>query len=196
MRFLSIDIGIRNFAYCVVDIHNASSQTIIQWEKIDILKENGSKIKHAKSVPLSKLYRMVHDTLMRRHYQWIQQKIDLILIENQIGKSKNAKMEGMISMWFYIHFQKVEGVSPSWKFELQYLNKSFQLVPALHVSQSYHRRKFDLVDLISKWIRTQPIHIQSFFNRFKGRIKTESKQDDLADSFAQAVAWYLHKYGT
>ena len=142
MRILSIDIGIRNFAYCVVDIESPQNPLallgpqvqIIQWEKIDMLEENQSRAKSAKSIVMSRLYPLVCNTLSRRLYQWKIQQTDKVLVETQIGKSKNAKLEGMIGMWLHVHFGKFHGVSPHWKLQLGYRDNQFYMYTEQHLS--------------------------------------------------------------
>lgn len=193
-RILSIDIGIRNFAYCIIDIAQTQNPTIVQWEKIDLLEENKTIVKHknAKHVPLSILNIMVFHTLHRRLHHWRTLQIDTVLMEQQIGKSRNAKMEGLVAMWLFSYLGHVILVSSKWKLEVVFASNGFAL-QKVESGMSYDQRKQYTVHLTNKWIPTQSTQIQSFFASFKGRIKSEDKQDDLADCLMQAIAWFLKR---
>lgn len=200
--YLSFDIGIRNFAYCIVAIADAiadavgdmNSQpiTIKQWEKIDLLTENNISLKHANHASLSVLYPAVYQTLMKRLSHWQQLDIDLVLLEQQLGKSRNAKLEGMVAMWAYSHLMKpVKSVSPTWKMALELCDGAWQLRTQKLEPLSYNQRKEHTVLLVRQWIRCQPILVQTFFRHFQALTKRDTKQDDLADCLTQAVAFHL-----
>ncbi len=189
--YLSLDIGIRNMAICIVEMSPEHVPSIIQWEKIDILRENGIEMKNSKHFPASKLFRLIHTTLVKRLYWWKQQFIDIILIESQIGQSRNAKMEGMIAMWLHIHFQvPIHPVSAQWKLRVDFDGAKWALQDRLSFS-SHAKRKDFAVQLVDRWTKTQPPFIRQFFEKHGAKTKKASKQDDLADAFLQAVAWHL-----
>lgn len=191
LTYLSVDIGIRNLAYCIVEM---PACTIKQWEKIDILRENGIEIKNATRFVHSKLFRVIHTTLLKRLYWWQQLGIDIVLIEQQLGHSRNAKMEGMIAMWLHTHLQKpIHMVSPSWKLRLKFDEGGWSLQDKLHFANHGQRKDF-AIQLVDKWLhatqKEQPTAYQ-FFTKHKGKTKKLSKQDDLADALLQAVAFHL-----
>ena len=194
ITYLSLDIGIRNFAYCIVSVDHPQTVNVHQWEKIDLLKENNvdSKIS-AKFVPLSTLYKITYETLSKRLYHWNKLGIDVVLVEQQLGKSRNAKLEGMVIMWLYSHLKKtVQSVSPNWKLLLDYRDRLFCLRPNKSAS-SYDQRKEYTVHLVRRWIWSQPSAVRTFFNRFQAPTKKDTKQDDLADALTQAIAYHLKK---
>lgn len=190
--YLSVDIGIRNLALCIVEINSNNCPVIHQWEKIDVLKENGINIKNAKHFVYSKLFRVIHSTFLRRLYSWQLQKIDVVLVEQQVGHSRNAKMEGMVAMWLYTHLQKpIVMVSPQWKLRLAFDNKTFHLQDKTQFT-SYGQRKNYAIELVNQWLETSnQVIARDFFQRHKAKTKKLSKQDDLADSLLQAIAWHL-----
>lgn len=202
--YLSFDIGIRNLAYCIVKINTCESQciTILQWEKIDILKENGIQAKQSKKVPFSKFVPLIHQTFFKRLYHWRECSIDVVLVEQQLGNSRNAKLEGMIAMWLYTHLKlPLVNISSHWKFYLDYNINTWTLLPSKHSFANHQARKQFITSLVSRWIQTQPQDVQQFFKKHGssiGMTKKQAKilglkQDDLADSVAQAIAWHLKK---
>jgi hypothetical protein len=190
--YLSLDIGIRNFAYCVVAFPNTEpfpGPYIFQWEKLDLLLENGVCVKDSKKVPMSKLYPLVHKSLERRLELW--QFADKIVVEQQIGHSRNAKLEGMVCMWIHIHLQKpMVHVSPRQKSNVKYGANGW-VEQKTETGLSYQQRKQHTVEVTKNWLQSQPRWLQTFFQSHSHKTNPGSKQDDLADVLVQAIAVHI-----
>jgi len=85
--YLSIDVGIKNLAYIVYD-----GEKVVDWKVVEICdpKMNAN---HLTMVDLGKGLFAALETI---------DKIDLILIENQIGQNaiRMKSLQGMITMYF------------------------------------------------------------------------------------------------
>ncbi len=83
-------------------------------------------------------------------------------------------------------------VSPQWKLRLQF-DGGWTLQDKLHFTSHAQRKDF-AIQLVDRWCKTQNPQqtiARQFFEKHKGKTKKLSKQDDLADSLLQAIAWHL-----
>lgn len=182
MKILSFDVGTRNLAFCLIE--TTPTIKILQWERIDIFKQNGIEIDKASQYPLNQLYKLVHASLMMRLYTWIQHQIDTILIEQQRPNTPNIIVESLITMWFHSYLAKpILPVSPTLKLKLSW-NQQWVMNKKAVSRQECNPKKYT-VGVMTKWL----------FPRFGQRECTffhqNKKADDLADSFMQAIAWFL-----
>ena len=95
MFILSIDVGIRNLAYVIVEVVNLDTHRIIKWDVLELIEpdEKAAMVDNTK-IGLS-LYKQLDEVLEGHH-------LDKILIENQIGQNaiKMKCIQGMINMYF------------------------------------------------------------------------------------------------
>ena len=106
-------------------------------------------------------------------------KIDLVLVENQIGPLalRMKTLQGMIMQHFIEKDLNVLEISPSNKLKEFLGNKK----------TTYAERKKESIKI------TQSILLKQFFiNKWTSHFNTHKKQDDLADSFLQGL-WYFKK---
>ena len=169
MIYLSIDVGIKNLAYI---IYNSDTNIIIDWNIIELCnkEDNCSKIN---MIDLGKvLYNKFLDT-------FIQHKLDIIIIENQIGKNaiRMKTIQGMITMYFIN-----QGYS-----EIYYWNACNKLKSyGLPSKTTYAERKKFSINITKEQITEKfPEHLD-FYMKHK-------KKDDLADCFLQLID-ALNKY--
>jgi len=106
-------------------------------------------------------------------------KIDLVLVENQIGPLalRMKTLQGMIMQHFIEKDFKVLEISPSNKLKEFLGNKK----------TTYSERKKESIKI------TQNIILKKFFiDKWTSHFNTHKKKDDLADSFLQGL-WYFKK---
>jgi hypothetical protein len=154
--YLSIDVGIKNLAYIVYD-----GEKVVDWKVVEICdpKLNAN---HLTMVDLGKGLFTALETII--------DKIDLILIENQIGQNaiRMKSLQGMITMYF---------ISKG-KCNIQYWNAGNKLKRFLKKKTTYTERKKIGVKLTNYLLEEHfPEQIAYF--------KTHKKKDDLADCFLQ-----------
>lgn len=191
MKILSFDVGTRNLAYCLIEIHQPNttqSQTqqikILQWERIDIFKQNGIDIDKASQYPVNQLYKLVHASLMMRLWIWTNREIDIILIEQQRPNTPNIIIESMLTMWFHSYLAKpIVPVSPTLKLKLSW-NQQWVMNKKAVKKEECNPKKYT-IGVVTKWL------LPRFGQRDCTFFHQNKKADDLADSFMQAVAWFL-----
>ena len=107
------------------------------------------------------------------------EKIDLVLVENQIGTLalRMKTLQGMIMQHFIEKDYNVKEISPTNKLKDFLGNKK----------TTYSERKKESIRITSE------ILIKTFFiNKWTSHFNNHKKKDDLADSFLQGL-WYLKK---
>lgn len=177
--YLSIDIGIRNFAYCLAAMYN-NTVTLLQWENMDLLTENHIT-KSARNVRMTQFHTVLDQSLQARLPCW--RLAHRVLVEQQIGHSRNAKLEGMVCMWLHLRLQKpIQHVSPRQKLAIDFATQWMQMPKP--DSQVYAQRKAYTINVVTKWVQTQPKWVRDYFLR-------QGKQDDLADVLLQVVAVHI-----
>lgn len=154
--YLSIDVGIKNLAYIVYD-----GERVVDWKVVEICdpKMNAN---HLTMVDLGKGLFTALETII--------DKIDLILIENQIGQNaiRMKALQGMITMYF---------ISKG-KSNIQYWNAGNKLKRFLKTKTTYAQRKKIGIKLTNYLLEEHfPEQIVYF--------KAHKKKDDLADCFLQ-----------
>ena len=180
MKILSIDVGIKNLAYCLLHVSQTAPQApqalqaiILDWA---LLKTSDANCKKAK------LEDLVDDLLVALNASFGDTfECDLVLIENQ-PPLKNGMMK-TLSVVIYTYFnmmrlqygtvQKVQYVSAASKCKCR-LGKT-RAVP-----KTYVERKRLSIDIAKDYLRTiDPIKIEW--------LDKQIKQDDLCDCLNQAI---------
>ena len=182
MKVLSIDVGIRNLAYCLFEVSETSYKDVdelignihvIDWAVISL---TGDTKKKADRVSLITIGRTMTDEFNTR---FGCHKIDTVLIENQISPIANRMktIQGMITQYFVMsNVPSIEYVSASNKLKLFISKKT-----------TYNERKKLGIEVMN----TQVLE-KLDAGKWKTEFNTHKKKDDLADSFLQSL-YYLHK---
>ena len=169
MKILSIDVGIINLAYCILN----EEKVILHWEVITLC--NGTVIENC--------YDMIKQFNERKHLL----DIDTLLIEKQ--PSVNPKMRVMaqsIRSYFMIksidYDKKIKIIDWSPKHKLKCYDGP---VPEWKVKSEYSKRKKTAVFQCKQLVNLQSLEMQNKFD------KERKKKDDLADSFLQGLSYIM-----
>lgn len=181
-RVASFDVGIKHMCICIVDYNSNSKNFAIQRWSIISLK--GKNIADYTRDLISKL------KLERFGL------VDAVLIEQQVNRNTQMKVLSHIIQSFFLCHERIPAenihfVSP--KLRVHNSNQPYnqvvgQVREGLGLVEPYSRQEFKLmsvalVDRIlmekkDKWIDT---------------FRSNTKKDDLADSFLQSYSWYKEK---
>ena len=106
MLLLSIDVGIRNLAYIILNIDiDKDTITIIEWNNIELCNSNENA---------SKVCNVLIGINMKNEFSSILEKytFDKIIIENQIGRNaiKMKSIQSMLVMYFIMNNYKEEEI--------------------------------------------------------------------------------------
>lgn len=184
MVTVSIDVGIRNLAICVVGEH-LDRLHIYEWDVCSLLVDRATDKPLAKGTSLVRIGANIRDILdeLRKRLPAIQ----CVLIENQIApKAPNMKcIQSMIAQNFIdrgmndIHF-----VSPSLKLKTD---------DGVKQRATYRERKKLAVERCRQYISELDGENASWA---LGWFLRHKKKDDLADSFLQYVAFQKYSKST
>mgnify|MGYP001164888829 FL=1 len=167
-RILSIDVGIKNLAICLL---NGPDQ-IDFWEVFDI-GNNTDTTRH-----LTNLYKTLEST----PDLWDTTTIKTIVIEKQ--PSFNPKMRTMASalhMFFVMKgFRHIIQYSPKYKLQL------CKDISEYEGSTTYAKNKKRSIDTTRYFITLNP----ELRDRWLEKFNKAKKKDDFADSYLQGVSYY------
>lgn len=172
MIIISIDVGIRNLAYVVVNtnaVNSECSHEICQWETIELI-EKGQKASTADNLIIGKNMIRIFDEKLSDF------KFDMVVIENQIGKNaiKMKTIQGMISMYFLMRDYAPENIV------------SYNAIHKLKYWVGNKKTKYDQRKKLSKDITLQ-MCTKYYPESLLLLYKKNKKKDDLADCLLQGL---------
>jgi hypothetical protein len=163
MIILSFDVGIKNLAYCVLDLH-PDKKTILAWEVYNVAGGGN---------PSRDLCLDLAASLDDRASSF--KDVSAVLIERQPGKNRKAKsMEAYLHMYFVVKGKRVIVYDASRKLENE----------AYYEKGSYYQRKKTAIRLAAEFLDKNPQSPEMI------RMYTGSrKKDDLSDCLLQALSF-------
>ena len=169
MFILSIDVGIRNLAYILLEVKDVNQHEIIQWDVLELIEKTDKAAKVDNTVIGKSLCKQLDEVLE-------QKKIDKILIENQIGQNaiKMKSIQGMINMYFVMRNYDIDNII---NYNAVHKLKSF----IGNTKTTYNERKKK-----SKQI-TQCLCKNYYGEDMYSYYCSYKKKDDLADCLLQAL---------
>ena len=155
--YLSIDVGIKNLAYCMYE------DTIVDWKVIELC----DKTVNANKLNMVDLSKRLFDALEK-----LPPRYDLILIENQIGQNaiRMKAIQGMITLYFVSKGNTA----------IQYWNATQKLKMFVHEKTTYAQRKKIGITITRQIIEEKYKGQIDYFGKHK-------KKDDLSDCFLQLL---------
>jgi hypothetical protein len=177
IKILSFDCGIKNLAYCLLEVDKtAATLSIVEWDIINIISGD----KSVKSVKFGDLASLLMESLKLT----FDGSYDYILIENQ-PCIKNPTMKS-IQMMIYSYFLLYQPPST----QLLLISASNKLKPIVippgytgSTSTSDYKKKKEAAVEITRFYLREVLKDQA--NEIK--LGAEKKKDDLCDSFLQAI---------
>jgi len=169
MIILSIDVGIRNLAYILIQVDGIDNHKILKWDVLELIDGDQKANKVQNTIIGKSLYEQF-DAILPSY------SIDIILIENQIGQNaiKMKTIQGMINMYFVMKDYPLSSI-------INY-NAVHKLKPFLNGKKTTYAERKKLSKQITKSLCE--IYYDNcmleFYNSFK-------KKDDLADCLLQGL---------
>ena len=170
MILLSIDVGIRNLAYVIIEVIDINRHKILEWDVLELCDKT-VKASLVDNVTIGNNMKI----LMNERYN--NYSFDKIIIENQIGQNaiKMKTIQGMINMYFIMN-----GYNNDHIINYNAVNK---LKPFIEKGKktTYSERKKLSKDITQKLCEKYYCSdILDYYIKFK-------KKDDLADCLLQCL---------
>tara|TARA_B100000902_G_scaffold339023_1_gene340939 strand:+ start:149 stop:724 length:576 start_codon:yes stop_codon:yes gene_type:complete len=170
MKLLSIDVGIRNLAYVIINVEDVNVHHIEQWDVLELC----GKCEKASNVSNVIIGENMKNIFNEKFSELV---FDKIIIENQIGQNaiKMKTIQGMINMYFIMN-----GYNESKIINYNAVHKLKPFQPK-DIKLTYADRK-----KLSKVVTGQLCEkyygddIHTYFLKYK-------KKDDLADCLLQCI---------
>lgn len=172
MKIVSIDIGIKNLAICIID----DKLEIYDWKIIDISSNE-------KKTSIDVLANNIYIGLDTVSNNWTG--IDNVLIENQPALKNPTMKTVQVLVYGYFHSQKMKGVPLS----VQFISAKSKLnvtdvIKCTKYKSKYANNKMSSVLTTEHYLKD---HVKCVF--FDGN----KKKDDLSDCFLQAIYFIQNK---
>ena len=185
MNILSIDVGIKNCAYVLLNIDENNNFNIKKWEVINFIENTEYKANTVDFITLGKIL----NTEFIDHFKDMEKDIT-VLIENQIGQNaiRMKGLQSMISQWFVMNeFENIKYISSSHKLNSVINDMSDEDKAKIPKKMSYSNKK-----KLSKILMTNILKDNDCINNWEDHYSKSKKKDDLSDCFLQGY-YYIKK---
>lgn len=168
MRVFSIDIGIKNLAFCMLEQETATCKPkICRWELVSLQGKG-----------LADIVRSLFDILRDRREDLL--RCDKVLIERQAGLNrKMSVISHCVQMWCLGRGLPAVFCDPRWKL------RAFDGHP---IPEKLPNDKYARTKRLAKW-HAQRFLDQSSQTEFQETLRRATKADDYADALCQGISW-------
>ena len=190
MIILSIDVGIKNLAYCIIKLNKSNcndknSIEIIDWNIVNLCETLNLCEKSKNNKKIKEYFLLNIGINLKNHFDNNSaiENVELILIENQIGPiaNKMKTIQGMISQYFICKNKyNIELVSAINKL------KPFITEENKEKNKDYQKRKKFGIEIM-----TNMINETDNFLMWKDYFLNNKKKDDLSDCFLQCYSYLI-----
>lgn len=189
-QILSIDVGIKNLSYCLIDVTN-DSVTVKKWDNVSITDANCKKLN------VEQITECVLQTLMEHFDDTFF--ADVVLIENQ-PMLKNGLMKTVaVVMYTYFNMMKMQYGNIN---QVKFISATNKLKQKMLVNddtnvsntdnndnkastQTYKDRKKLSIQLAKQ-------NIEKVAPSFKNWFDSQKKKDDCSDALNQGLYYVTH----
>ena len=176
MRILSIDVGIKNLSYCILERDDTNSVTIVEWNNVCVVEKCK---KNSLEMTVECLLSVLTETFAAD-----MQKVDVVLIENQPSLVNRLMKTISVVIYTFFNMMKITwGVVESVRF-VSAAGK-LKCKDALRLNSpknTYQARKKASVEVAREYLKFNS-------SRFADWFEKQTKKDDLSDCLLQGIYW-------
>lgn len=186
-RFLSFDIGVKNLAYCLLEVNDSIDYRdiqIIKWGVIDLAE--GQKVKELDLMT-------IHSRMIENLNECDFDNIDTVILENQ-PCLKNPSMKSVQMLLFAsLWIRKIDGVIDIDKMAMFSARNKLEVYDGPEIDMSHLKSKYSQTKKLSIEYTSYMIEESQQSNGMKEIFNVSKKKDDLADSYLQGLTYIKKK---
>ena len=188
-RVLSIDLGTKNLAYCVLERRDSEPSTkILRWGILNVHEALRQK-KSKKTPTISDLNCALQQTLANER---LEEGVDLVAIENQpagFHKRANTKMKTLSHcieayMWHRLPSKKIRFVNPKSKFSFSDKDEVARVAKLRKSTERYKEHKRMACEATKRFLSGDTCELAT---GLLDMWTSSKKKDDLADCLLQGL---------
>ena len=190
-RYLSFDIGIKNLAYCLLEVDDSIEYRnikIIEWGVMDLAR--GQKVKE---LNLMTIHSRMIESLNECDFLNCNSNIDTAILENQPCLMNPTMKSVQILLFASLWMRKEDGVIDIGK---------MAMFSARNKLEAYDGPEIDFSHIKTKYTRTKKLSIaytkymlveSEQSQEMKELFENSKKKDDLADAYLQGLTYIKKK---
>lgn len=212
-RWISFDVGIKNLAYCILDINrDISSISIKMWDVISLLNEpqDSDLESHKRAVSKKEKNKnsnknsnnrtsLIHIGIqIKKHFDHLDMnsmKIDGVIIENQIAPiaSNMKSIQCMIMQYFIMNSVENVNFIPATS-KMKYITTNIpndfdNLYRPLFLKKLNYKERKAIGVKACRYALQQ--HENELCSKWLSMLDSHKKKDDLSDAYLQALAFFV-----
>jgi hypothetical protein len=190
-KYLSFDIGIKNLAYCLLEVDDSTEYRnikILEWGVIDLAQ--GQKVKE---LDLMTIHSRMIDALNNCDFLNSNSDINTAILENQPCLMNPTMKSVQILLFASLWMRKEDGVIDIGK---------MAMFSARNKLEAYDGPEIDFSHIKTKYTRTKKLSIaytkymlveSEQSQEMKELFENSKKKDDLADAYLQGLTYIKKK---
>lgn len=187
MQLTSVDLGIKNFSLCKLEINLLRGlPEIRQWCKIDLTDSYDID-----SFSSREIAKVAYDLAEKLIYGPNHEISDVILIEQQrartMGSHQVQEWTLRVNMLGHMLYSSISTMCQMKRkySNIQVMNSNPRTMANYWTFDDKKNPKKNRVALVDRWLLTNSIPVE-----FLDMLKESGKKDDLVDSFLHGVSWF------
>ena len=190
-RYLSFDIGIKNLAYCLLEVDDSTeyrSIKILEWGVMDLAQ--GQKVKE---LSLMTIHSRMIEALNDCDFLNSNADIDTAILENQPclmnPTMKSVQMLLFASLWM----RKEDGVIDIGKMAMFSARNKLEAYDGPEIDMSHIKTKYTRTKKLSVAYTKYMLEQSEQSTDMKELFENSKKKDDLADAYLQGLTYIKKK---
>ena len=190
-RYLSFDIGIKNLAYCLLEVDDSTEYRnikIIEWGVMDLAR--GQKVKE---LNLMTIHSRMIESLNECDFLNSNSNIDTAILENQPCLMNPTMKSVQILLFASLWMRKEDGVIDIGQMAMFSARNKLEAYDGPEIDLSHIKTKYTRTKKLSVAYTKYMIEQSEQIPEMKELFENSKKKDDLADAYLQGLTYIKKK---